>query len=110
MKTSFVASALFAAALAAPTTASANYYTYQRCMNGGGNWFTCLGELAWDDGSIVAPEEVEETFGFLRADFKDGEDRVMETIKIVSEKCDEQKGKAKTACYQKGLKSQLEGK
>lgn len=110
MKMSFAKSAILAAVVFVPTSAFANYYSYERCLNGGGNWFSCLGELAWDDGSIASPDQVEEQFGFLRGQIKDGEDRIMETVKDLSQICDKKKGDQKTTCYQEGLKSKLGSK
>lgn len=96
-----LASAFLATILFAPTSASANYYGYQRCMNNGGNWFTCLGELA--DTMVVGPE-LEKELSPLRSQ---GEERIQAKIKALSSTCDAQKGQEQSACYIRGLKANL---
>lgn len=51
-------------------------------MNNGGNWFTCLGALASDDGSIANPE-INKQFGFVK---DHGEEAVREAVKSLSGK------------------------
>lgn len=104
MKKSMIATAVLATIAFAPSSAFANYYGYERCMNGGGNWFSCLGELA--DVMIAAPD-LEDTFGFAK---HEGEDRIMESIRARSEICDVQKGDARMQCYANGLKQDLRAK
>jgi hypothetical protein len=103
MKKSMIATAVLATIAFAPSSAFANYYSYERCVNNGGNWFSCLGALASDDGSIANPD-IKDQFGFAQSE---GEDRVMESIKARSEICDVQKGDARMQCYAKGLKQDL---
>lgn len=103
MKKSMIATAILATIAFAPSSAFANYYSYERCMNNGGNWFSCLGALASDDGSIANPD-IKDQFGFAQ---NEGEDRIMESIKARSEICDVQKGDARMQCYAKGLKQDL---
>ncbi|CUH69426.1 hypothetical protein TL5118_03386 [Thalassovita autumnalis] len=103
MKKSMIATAVLATFAFAPSSAFANYYSYERCMNNGGNWFTCLGALASDDGSIVSPD-IKNQFGFAK---EEGKDRIMESLKARSKVCDRQKGDARVNCYSKGLKADL---
>jgi hypothetical protein len=104
MKKSLFATAVLASVAFMPSSAFANYYSYNRCVQNGGGYFGCLGELA--DVSIAAPE-VEKQFGFVK-EVKDGEDRVMESLKALSGTCDKaEKGEARLACYRDGLKKSL---
>lgn len=101
MKKSLIATALLSAVVFAPSSASANYYGYQRCLNNGGGYFGCLGELA--DGMVAGPA-LEQDFGFVR---NYGKDRVMESVKELSKTCDALKGKEQSACYSQGLEKSL---
>lgn len=103
MKKSNIIHAFFAAALLVPTSAFANYYSYQACIEQGGNFFTCAVELIWDNGEI-APPDFEEQFGFVK-DFK--EEQVHEAVKMASETCDKTKGEERLVCYGEGLKKYL---
>lgn len=107
MKKLILAPVMLAAIFIMPSAASANYYSYDRCVKNGGGYFGCLGELA--DVMIAAPE-VEKQFGFVK-EFKGGEDRIMETLKALSETCDKaDKGEARLVCYRDGLKKSLSEK
>ncbi|SEL31111.1 hypothetical protein [Pacificibacter marinus] len=103
MKKVLIATAALISLNLMPSSASANYYSYQRCMNNGGNAFSCLGELLWDDGSIVAPD-IEDQFNFVQ---KYDKAAVMQSVKTHSEQCDQQKDKERAACYLDGLKHDL---
>ncbi len=101
MKNSLIAVAAIASTVLFSSSAFANYYSYERCLNNGGNWFTCLGELF--DVTIKGPE-LDKRFGFVK-DF--GKERVVKSVRSLSEKCDTQKGEELMICYQKGLKADL---
>lgn len=101
MKKSLIASAILATLAFAPTGASANYYGYDRCVQNGGGYFGCLGELA---DSMVAGPELEQDFGFIR---NYGEDRLEESIKDLASTCDALKGTQQRSCYSQGLRKAL---
>lgn len=104
MKKSIVASAMLATIAVMPSAASANYYSYDRCVKNGGGYFGCLGELA---DVTIAASEIEKQFGFVK-EVKDGEDRIEESLKALSGTCDKaEKGEARLVCYRDGLKKSL---
>jgi hypothetical protein len=103
MKKVLIATAALVSLNLMPSAASANYYSYERCLNNGGNGFSCLGELLWDDGGIVAPD-IEDDFNLIK---KYDQAAVLKSLKINSEKCDTQKDKDRAACYLGGLKHDL---
>lgn len=103
MKKSHILPAFFASALLVPTGAFANYYSYQACIEAGGSFFSCMGELLWDNGEIATPD-IQEEFGFVK---EFDEERILETVKMLSPDCDQGKGEERMVCYQDGLKKYL---
>lgn len=83
-----------------PTSAFANYYTYQKCIAGGGNGFTCLGDLFTDDGGFNYNPEIERDFKFI-----EGQDQglILETIKLNEAVCQKYKNKEQANCYRNAL-------
>jgi len=86
------------------TSAFANYYGYQRCMNNGGNWFTCLGELA--DTMVVGPD-IKEDSRFLN---QYDTDAINKIVKSSEGTCSKKGAEGQARCYLNALKKGLKGK
>jgi hypothetical protein len=109
MRNSIIASAVLISTCLAPTLSSANYYSYERCQNNGGNWFTCLGELADTSGinkenmNILSKSTPEELKFVLKYDMGS----VVKLVNESKEMCSEFKGKEQTGCYAASVKDKL---
>lgn len=91
-----------------PTSAFANYYGYERCMNNGGSWYGCLGELA--DVMVMDPEHRNELDRLIDEEERADQEKrfILERVKSNEAVCG--KSQKQAECYLdaiKGARSEL---
>ena len=85
-----------------PSSAFANYYSYQRCLNNGGGYIGCLGELA--DVTAMSPDAKKE-FNVLLEREKYEQSVILKSIKANEAICGKQEKSAdQGACYLETVK------